>query len=268
MSIPRIEQKRNGSNGFMMRVMLYRKIITSFLILTRLKKKGWYKHPEPIDHQIFLREFIESPERYPLDTPSGKIELFSEKIDSFQYSDCVGHPKWYEDKEYLGNASKYKLHLLSNQPKFKLHSQLDQGKVADNEKSEGRAIIEVNKRDATARGLSDGVLVRVFNDRGSCLAVMKTSENILPGVANIPTGAWLDPAKSGNISCVHGNPNVLTKDSGTSKLAQGPSAHTCLIEIELFQDEAPEITAFDPPKIRNLDDQGNLDKVSQKLNKF
>ena len=213
------------------------------------KKKGWYKHPKPIDHQIFLREFIESPLKNPLDTPSGKIELFSKKIDSFQYSDCVGHPKWYGDKEYLGNASKYKLHLLSNQPKFKLHSQLDQGKVADGEKSDGRAIIEVNIRDAEARDLSEGALVRVFNDRGSCLAVMKISKDIMQGVVNIPTGAWLDPSKSDSISCVHGNPNVLTLDVGTSKLAQGPSSHTCLVEIEKFQEEAPKIKAFSPPKL-------------------
>ena len=213
------------------------------------KKKGWYKHPKPIDHQIFLREFIESPLKNPLDTPSGKIELFSKKIDSFQYSDCVGHPKWYGDKEYLGNASKYKLHLLSNQPKFKLHSQLDQGKVADGEKSDGRAIIEVNIRDAEARDLSEGALVRVFNDRGSCLAVMKISKDIMQGVVNIPTGAWLDPSKSDSISCVHGNPNVLTLDAGTSKLAQGPSSHTCLVEIEQFKEEPPKIKAFNPPKI-------------------
>ncbi len=213
------------------------------------KKKGWYKHPKPIDHQIFLREFIESPSKNPLDTPSGKIELFSKKIDSFQYSDCVGHPKWYGDKEYLGNASKYKLHLLSNQPKFKLHSQLDQGKVADGEKSDGRAIIEVNIRDAEARDLSEGALVRVFNDRGSCLAVMKISKDIMQGVVNIPTGAWLDPSKSDSISCVHGNPNVLTLDAGTSKLAQGPSSHTCLVEIEQFKEEPPKIKAFNPPKI-------------------
>ena len=213
------------------------------------KKKGWYKHPKPIDHQILLREFIESPLKNPLDTPSGKIELFSKKIDSFQYSDCVGHPKWYGDKEYLGNASKYKLHLLSNQPKFKLHSQLDQGKVADGEKSDGRAIIEVNIRDAEARDLSEGALVRVFNDRGSCLAVMKISKDIMQGVVNIPTGAWLDPSKSDSISCVHGNPNVLTLDAGTSKLAQGPSSHTCLVEIEQFKEEPPKIKAFNPPKI-------------------
>ena len=202
-----------------------------------------------MDHKIFLREFIESPEKNPLDTPSGKIELFSEKIDSFQYSDCVGHPKWYADKEFLGNASKFKLHLLSNQPKFKLHSQLDNGQVADVEKSEGRAIIEVNEIDAETRSLSDGVMVRVFNDRGSCLAVVKISEDIMQGVVNIPTGAWLDPSTAGDISCVHGNPNVLTNDIGTSKLAQGPTAHTCLVEIEQFYEKAPRIKAFDPPKI-------------------
>ena len=213
------------------------------------KKKGWYKHPEPIDQKIFLKEFIQSPERYPLDTQSGKIELFSEQIDSFKYSDCVGHPKWYRDKEYLGNASKYKIHLLSNQPKYKLHSQLDNGKVAENEKSGGRAIIEINRSDAEARGLSNDMVVKVFNDRGSCLAVAKLSDNIMQGVVNIPTGAWLDPSKSDDISCVHGNPNVLTLDAGTSKLAQGPSSHTCLVEIEKYKKEPPNIMAFNPPKI-------------------
>ena len=219
------------------------------------KKKGWYKNPKPINQQIFLKRFIESPEKNPLDTPSGKIELFSKQIDSFQYSDCVGYPKWYEDKEYLGSATKYKLHLLSNQPKFKLHSQLDNGEVANGEKSDGRAIIEVNRNDAHARDLLDKMVVKVFNDRGSCLAVIKISEDIMQGVVNIPTGAWLDPSKSGDISCVHGNPNVLTQDIGTSQLAQGPSAHTCLVEIEQFQEDAPKITAFDPPEIRHISKQ-------------
>ena len=93
------------------------------------------------------------------------------------------------------------------------------------------------------------MLVKVFNDRGSCLAVTKITKTIMQGVVNIPTGAWLDPSKSGNISCVHGNPNVLTIDIGTSKLAQGPSAHTCLVEIQPFEGEPPKVTAFDPPKL-------------------
>ena len=55
--------------------------------------------------------------------------------------------------------------------------------------------------------------------------------------------------RDSGISCAHGNPNVLTNDLGTSKLAQGPAAHTCLVEIEQFKEELPEIRAFDPPKI-------------------
>ena len=213
------------------------------------KEKGWYKSPDQLSQQIFLKEFIEDPVKNPLETPSGKIELFSKQIDSFKYSDCVGHPKWFGDKEYLGKSKKYKLHLLSNQPKFKLHSQLDNGKVAGNEKIDGRAVIEVNKIDAEARALLEHMVVKVFNDRGSCLAAVKISDNIRQGVVNIPTGAWLDPLKSSSISCVHGNPNVLTNDVGTSKLAQGPTAHTCLVEIEKFHEKAPRINAFDPPKI-------------------
>ena len=213
------------------------------------KAKGWYTSPDQLSQQILLKEFIEDPEKNPLETPSGKIELFSKKIDSFKYSDCVGHPKWYGDKEYLGNIRTYKLHLLSNQPKFKLHSQLDNGKVAGTEKLDGRAVIEVNKIDAEARALLENMVVKVFNDRGSCLAAVKISDKIMPGVVNIPTGAWLDPLKSSGISCVHGNPNVLTNDIGTSKLAQGPTAHTCLVEIEKFYGKAPRVNAFEPPKI-------------------
>ena len=48
--------------------------------------------------------------------------------------------------------------------------------------------------------------------------------------------------------CVHGNPNVLTLDKGTSKLTQGCSAHTTLVEVELFKGELPPVTAFDPPQ--------------------
>ena len=74
----------------------------------------------------------------------------------------------------------------------------------------------------------------------------------MQGVVNIPTGAWLDPLKNSDISCIHGNPNVLTNDIGTSKLAQGPSAHTCLVELERFNETPPKISAFDPPKIKVL----------------
>ena len=49
--------------------------------------------------------------------------------------------------------------------------------------------------------------------------------------------------------CKHGNPNVLTLDKGTSKLGQGPIAHSCLIEMKKFIDNLPSVTAYKPPTI-------------------
>jgi len=65
------------------------------------------------------------------------------------------------------------------------------------------------------------------------------------------TGAWYDPDFEGDPSCCrHGNPNTLTSDAPTSDLAQGPSALSCLVEIERHQGEVPAVTAHQPPVIR------------------
>ena len=75
-----------------------------------------------------LNNFRRDPLKYPLSTPSGKIEIFSEKIKSFNYEDCPPHPTWMEPAEWLGGQNNaYPLHLITNQPKNKLHSQLDHG---------------------------------------------------------------------------------------------------------------------------------------------
>ena len=52
-----------------------------------------------------------------------------------------------------------------------------------------------------------------------------------------------------NSICKHGNPNVLTRDKGTSKLGQGPIAHSCLIEMEKYKNKLPKVTAHEPPII-------------------
>jgi biotin/methionine sulfoxide reductase len=74
---------------------------------------------------------------------------------------------------------------------------------------------------------------------------------VMPGVIQLSTGAWYDPQEPGQIGslCKHGNPNVLTRDTGTSRLAQGPTSHSALVEVEKFTDPLPEVTAHQPPKI-------------------
>jgi biotin/methionine sulfoxide reductase len=67
----------------------------------------------------------------------------------------------------------------------------------------------------------------------------------------LATGAWFDPLDPAVIGSLdkHGNPNVLTLDKGTSRLAQCSSAQTTLVEVERFTGQAPAITAFSPPPI-------------------
>ena len=115
------------------------------------------------------------PKAFPLGTPSGKIEIYSERIASFGYDDCPGHPVWQEPAEWLGSpaAARYPLHLISNQPHTKLHSQYDHGAVSLASKIRGREPIAMHPDDAAARGLTAGDIVRVFNGRGACLAGLR-----------------------------------------------------------------------------------------------
>jgi len=86
--------------------------------------------------------------------------------------------------------------------------------------------------------------VMLFNDRGKVLAGAVLSDDVMSGVVVLSTGAWFDPNYTLKTE-VHGNPNVLTKDIGTSSLGQGPTSHTALIEIKKANnDEIAEVTIF------------------------
>ena len=187
---------------------------------------------------VLLEDFRRDPERHPLRTPSGRIELFSAVVDGFGYDDCLGHPSWMEPEEWLGaaQADRHPLHLITNQPGHRLHSQLDMAAPARSAKVSGREPCRMHPEDAALRGISDGDVVKLSNDRGSCLAGAVLSTDVRPGVVQLSTGAWYEASASDDDADrpleVHGNPNVLTRDRGTSRLGQGSSAQTALVEVE------------------------------------
>ena len=216
-------------------------------------ENGHFEFPVPEDPPVLFASFREDPETNPLKTPSGKIEIFSETIDSFGYDDCLGHPAWFEPTEWLGSGKTkpYPLHLISNQPRARLHSQLDGGVVSQGSKVSGREPVWINPQDAAARGILDGDVVRLYNGRGACLAGALVTGEIRQGVVQLATGAWYDPLEPGAQGSLdkHGNPNVLTMDKGTSRLAQSTSAQTALVEIERYEGLVPKLTVFAPPEI-------------------
>jgi biotin/methionine sulfoxide reductase len=195
-----------------------------------------------------LAAFRNDPEKHRLRTASGRIELASAAIASYDYDDCPGHPAWLEPEAWT-EADRFPLHLIANQPRTRLHSQLDVGAVSQTSKIAGREPIWVHPADAAARDIGAGDVVRVFNARGACLAGVVLTEEVRPGVVQLATGAWFDPIDHPEVGplCVHGNPNVLTADAPTSRLSQGCSGQHAMVEIERWRYELPPVTVTAPP---------------------
>ena len=205
--------------------------------------------PVASEPQVAFADFRADPEGHPLTTPTGKIEIFSETINSYRYPDCPGHPVWREPDEWLGSpaARRFRLQLVANQPRSRLHSQLDVGAHSQSLKIAGREPVRLHPADAAARGLRNGDLVRIFNDRGACLAGLAVDEAVRPGVAQLSTGAWYDPDPANPGFCRHGNPNVLTADRPSSTLSQGCTGQLTLVEIEPYHGIPPELSVTRPP---------------------
>jgi biotin/methionine sulfoxide reductase len=203
--------------------------------------------PQQPDDGGILRAFRVDPTGRPLPTPSGKIQIASSVIAGFGYADCPGHPAWLPPTDCP--TPEYPLVLVANQPAAKLHSQFDFGDHSKGAKRRGREVCRLHAEDAAARGVADGDIVRVFSARGAFLACAQITHNLMPGVIQVPTGAWFDPGvdAQGRPLCVHGNPNAVTRDVGTSPLAQGCTGQLTAVQLERFDEPLPPVHAFDPP---------------------
>tara|TARA_R110001592_G_scaffold240929_2_gene501235 strand:- start:55227 stop:57506 length:2280 start_codon:yes stop_codon:yes gene_type:complete len=213
--------------------------------------QGYWELPDYDHPKTLLNSFREDPEARPLATPSGKVEIYSDTIAGFAYPTCPAHPTWLEPQEWLGaaKAQQYPFHLISNQPGDKLHGQLDFAINSREAKVNGRTALRISPTDAHARGIASGDTVRLFNDRGACLAGAVVTDDVQSGVLILPTGSWYDPLEPGVIGSldVHGNPNMLTRDAGTSQLAQGPISQSCLVDVEKYTGALPPIKVHEPP---------------------
>jgi len=206
--------------------------------------------PDPDPEAVFLSEFVADPDSNPLQTPSGKIELYSDVIESFGYNDCPGQATWLPPREWLGakEATSDSFHLISGQPKTRLHSQFDNGDYSKSHKRQGREPVLINPIDAARFDIDDGEVICIHNARGQCLAAATISDEVMPQVLFLWTGAWFDPDFAHpSHRDKQGNPNVLTHDFRTSSLAQGPASHSTLVSISKVGGDLPEVTAFEPP---------------------
>ena len=165
------------------------------------------KMQEPI---VSFKEQIADPENNPFPTLSGKIEIFCEHIEEMDNPLIPAIPKYLTHGENYDSplTAKYPLQLLTTHHKTRAHSTWHN--VSWMREIEPHAVW-INSVDAAERGISDGDMVDVFNDRGRIRITALVTERIMPGVVNVSQGAWYDPDEEG---IDHGGcANVLTDDN-------------------------------------------------------
>jgi anaerobic dimethyl sulfoxide reductase subunit A len=191
------------------------------------REKGIYKtKPSKI---VAYEAFIKDPIANPLPTPSGKIEIFSKTLYDMNRPDEIpAVPKYIEVKEGPRSPlrEKYPLQCIGHHSKRRVHSTFDN--LPWMEEAEPQRLW-MNPQDAAARGIKDGDLVKVYNDRGTVKVKVKITPRLIPGVCSLPQGAWYTPDANG--VDIRGCINTLTTWEPT-KLAWGNPQHTNLVQVE------------------------------------
>lgn len=213
-------------------------------------QEGSVELPTKREH-TYLADYRADPQAHPLNTESGRIVLGSRLLAGRGYRDCLPYPAWIAPREWLG-AEQEGFHLLSNQPQGRLHSQLHFGPTSLAEKRKGREQLKIHPAEAQKLGIEDGTTVRVWNERGACLATATLSEKVAPGVVVLPTGSWLTTSDNDGLE-LSGNPNVLTLDVPSSSFGQGCAAYSSLVRVEPWNGPAPDpIRQYDEGRRRQL----------------
>lgn len=158
---------------------------------------------------ISLKNFVENPESNPISTPSGKIEIYSQRIAELNHPQLPPIPKYIESEESPSSplAKNYPLQLITYHFRTRAHSVFDN--VPWLKEIEPQTLW-INARDAREREISNEEVVAVYNERGKLMVPAKVTERILPGVVALGEGAWYNPDENGVDR--GGCPNVLTRD--------------------------------------------------------
>ncbi|MBQ8829889.1 MAG: molybdopterin-dependent oxidoreductase [Burkholderiaceae bacterium] len=194
---------------------------------------------------VSFKEFRLDPKVHSLETESGKLQIFSPKIDSYHYPDCSGLPKYYPECK-----PQEALAFLSTKSRFRLHSQLDP--VGQNTHREP---CWIHPNEARKRGISQNDTVILWNQFGKLLAQADITDHIMEGAILVRHGAWFEPKMTETgVLDNHGCANVLTEDVPTSRLSCGNIASGGFVYVEKYAGQHMNSTIHLEPRITKNQD--------------
>jgi len=184
------------------------------------RRTGIYIAPD--QQRVGLADYAAEPGRYPLSTPSGKVEIVSESYQ--REHGFPAFPTWQPPPE----DDHYPLRLITPKSPYRTHSQ-GSNIPAISEKAAHR--LTMHPQDAAARGIVDGDTVRLFNAQGASRITAHLSEDIVPGVVSLPEGVWVKLDAAG--VDLAGSANMFTSSVGT---APGTACimHGVGVEVDKF----------------------------------
>ena len=199
-----------------------------FPTFEEFKKIGYYKKLGG-GGVIAGKAFREDPVANPLKTPTGKIEIYSPTLAAANDPvEIPAIPQYIPEWEGVSDPlrEKYPLLMVGHHSVQRSHSTFDN--VAVLQEAHPQALW-MNTLDAEARGIKNGDIVKVFNDRGVVHVPAYVSNRLRPGVTTLPQGAWYTPDANG--VDIRGCANTLTKYHPTP-FAKGNPQHTNLVQVE------------------------------------
>ncbi|MCI9261107.1 DMSO/selenate family reductase complex A subunit [uncultured Adlercreutzia sp.] len=202
-----------------------------------LLEQGLYRRSNPDGCHVAFREFREDPEGHPLATPSGKIEIYSEKIlqDTAHFTLLEGEvisplPVYAAPffEEGAGDSERYPLQLIGFHHRSRAHSSYGS---LDAIKERARHQLWINPLDAAPRGVCPNEMVEVITAYGRVMVEAKVTERIMPGVIALGEGAWHRADMEGDRVDWGGCINTLTSSRATP-LAKGNPQHSNRAQVK------------------------------------
>ena len=194
---------------------------------------GIYKKDIEVDNAT--DPFIEDPAANPLETATGKIQIYSPELAELAATWQIAEGDVISPiPQYVpgfngpdANTEEYPLQITGYHTKAHTHSSYANNQIIQDAH---RHNVWINPLDAAERNIETGDMVRVFNDHGEILIEAKVTDRIMPGVGAIPQGMWHDADMDGDRVDKGGCINTLTSRHCTP-VAKATGQHSIIGQI-------------------------------------